>query len=132
MLNSVEVDKYMLENPVTVSPEADIFDAIQLILDNKISGLTVVNDAGDLVGGLSELDCLNAILSARYEGRTNVGKVKDYMITSVTTASLNDDIVDVAADMVKHLHRRRPVVRDGKLVGQITCRQLLKAVRDFS
>jgi len=40
-------------------------------------------------------------------------------------------VVDVADDMLKKGHRRRPVVDNGKLVGQITCRQLLRVVRDF-
>lgn len=132
MLRSVEIENYMLANPVTVAPDADLFTAVQLILDNKISGLCVANDDGELVGVLSELDCLNAILSAAYEDRTSVGTVKDYMTATVVTATVTDDIVDVASDMLKKGHRRRPVVKDGKLVGQITCRQLLRAIKDFS
>ena len=132
MFRSVELEDYMLDNPVKVSQDADLFEAVQLILDNKISGLCVTNEKGELVGVLSELDCLNAILSAMYDNRTSVGTVKDYMTTSVVSSSLHEDIVDVAADMLKNRHRRRPVVKDGKLVGQITCRQLLRAVKDFS
>lgn len=132
MLRSVEVEKYMLETPVTVSPDSDLFEAVRLILENKISGLCVVNSDGDLIGVLSELDCLNAILSAMYDDRTSVGSVKDYMTSAVVTSKEHEDIVDVAADMLRNRHRRRPVVKDGKLIGQITCRQLLQAVRDFS
>ena len=42
MLRSVEIEHYMLDNPVTVSPDADLFEAVQLIVDNKISGICVV------------------------------------------------------------------------------------------
>jgi CBS domain-containing protein len=132
MLRSVEIGHYMLANPVTVSPDADLFEAVQLIVDNKISGICVVKSDRELVGMLSELDCLSAILSASYDDRTSVGTVKDYMATDIATASLTDDIVDVASDMLKQGHRRRPVVKDGKLVGQISCRQLLRAIKDFS
>jgi CBS domain-containing protein len=44
----------------------------------------------------------------------------------------NEDIVDVARDMLANNKRRRPVVENGKLIGQITCRQLLTAMRKFS
>jgi len=43
----------------------------------------------------------------------------------------NEDIVSVAQDMLMKNKRRRPVVEDGKLIGQITCRQLLSAVMGF-
>jgi CBS domain-containing protein len=40
--------------------------------------------------------------------------------------------VDVADDMLKKGHRRRPVLDHGRLVGQITCRQLLRVVSEFN
>ena len=134
MLQSLDVNDYMLHNPLRIGAEADIFDAVQLILDHKVSGLCVVDSQNVLVGVLSELDCLDAILSVIYEGSGRAGKVSDYMtpVGSVVCASLSEDIVDIARDMVRNKRRRRPVVQDGKLVGQITCRQLLRAVRDFS
>lgn len=132
MSYSLDLQDYMLQNPVKISADADIFDAVIMILENKISGLCVVDEANSLVGVLSELDCLRATLSAMYDSRTNVGTVRDYMTADVTTSSLHDDIVDVAEDMLRNNHRRRPVIKDGKLVGQITCRQLLKALGEVS
>ncbi|MFB3078881.1 MAG: CBS domain-containing protein, partial [Lysobacterales bacterium] len=44
----------------------------------------------------------------------------------------HDQITDVAISMLDHKHRRRPVVIDGKLVGQVTCRQILKAIKEFA
>ena len=64
---------------------------------------------------------------------TSIGHVKDYMATeNLVVAHPNEDIVDVAQDMLLKNKRRRPVVEDGKLVGQITCRQLLSAVKKFN
>lgn len=131
MRPSVEIKDYIVHNPVKTTENADLFEAVELILAHKISGICVVNEQNDLVGVLSELDCLSAVLSALYEDRTNVGLVKDYMTTAMYTASVNDDIIEVASDMLKNSHRR-PVVKDGKLVGLVTCRQLLRAIRDFS
>jgi CBS domain-containing protein len=50
---------------------------------------------------------------------------------NLVVAHPNEDIVDVAQDMLKKNKRRRPVVENGKLIGQITCRQLLIAVVKF-
>jgi len=132
MLRSVALRDYMLEHPVTVHDDAHMGEAIRLIIDNKISGLCVVDEQGRLVGILSELDCLRAMLSASYnEG--GIGMVRDYMADdNLVVANPHEDITDVAQDMLRKNKRRRPVVEDGKLVGQITCRQLLKAVKDFN
>lgn len=130
MRGSIEVRDYMGRDPVRVNADADLTHAITLIREHKISGLCVVNAAGELVGVLSELDCLDAILGAAYN-KHSVGKVSEYMSTNIVTASADDDILKVASDMLVNKHRRRPVLEGGKLVGQITCRQLLAAVNDF-
>ena len=131
MLQSVNLRDYMLTNPVKVKPTDNIQEAMQVIIDNKISGVCVVDEQNNLVGILSELDCLRAVLSAIYnEG--NTGLVGEYMASdNLVVAHPNEDIVDVAQDMLLKNKRRRPVVEDGKLVGQITCRQLLSAVKKF-
>ncbi|HEB28440.1 MAG TPA: CBS domain-containing protein [Porticoccus sp.] len=122
----------MLTNPVKVNADADLFDAIESILEYKISGMCVVDEHNHLVGMLSEMDCLKAILSAMYNEETSVGPVREFMTTELFSVSPNADIVDVAQDMLKRGFRRCPVVQDGRLVGQITCRQLLRAVEEFS
>ncbi len=130
MLRSVELKDYMLDYPVRVSPDDDVFEAVHQILAHKISGVCVVDEHDNLVGVLSELDCLQAILSSIYN-ESGVGKVREFMTADVLTVGPRDDIVDVAMDMLKRKHRRRPVVENGKLIGQITCRQLLRAVKEF-
>ena len=53
------------------------------------------------------------------------------MTTAVISCDIRDDLVSVEEDMLKYGHRRRPVVDRGRLVGQITCRQLLRVISDF-
>lgn len=119
-------------NPRRINANEDLFSAIHLILTNKISGLCVVDDNDSLVGILSELNCLQGILGATYN-ESAVGSVGEYMASdNLVTSSPTDDIIDVAMDMLKLKKRRRPIVQDGKLIGQVTCRQLLKAVKEFS
>ena len=132
MLTSVDLRDYMLTNPTKVNENANLSEAMKSIIDNKISGVCVVDDSGKFVGILSEMDCLNAILNATYNN-IGVGKVNEYMIKdNILTAQPGDDIVDIAQDMLLKKHRRRPVIEDGKLVGQVTCRQLLTAVNKFN
>lgn len=133
MLKKIDLEHYMLKQPVTVHPDASLFEAIHLILVNKISGLCVVDESGKLVGLLSELDCLRGVLSATYN-QAAIGAVRDAMTTDdIQVAGPGDAIVDIAEDMLRHNRRRRPVVdHDGRLVGQISIRQLLRAVKEFS
>ena len=126
-----DVYKRQLSHPLKVKADANILEAMQAIIDNKVSGLCVVDDAENLVGILSELDCLRALLSATYN-KTGLGEVRQYMASdNLVVAHPDEDIVDVAQDMLAKNKRRRPVVENGKLIGQITCRQLLTAVKDF-
>lgn len=129
MLQSVELQDYMIKRPVTVPPEMTIYEAAQIILTNRVSGVIVVGEGNELVGMLSEMDCLRVILAGVYNDEEfGAATVADVMTTDVEVQHPHDDIVDVASSMLDHKHRRRPVVVDGKLVGQVTCRQILKVI----
>ena len=133
MLKKIDLEDYMLKHPVTVRPDASLFEAIHLILANRISGVCVVDEAGKLVGMLSELDCLRGVLSATYN-QSAIGTVRDEMTTTnLEVARSGEVIVDIAQNMLQHKRRRLPVVdQDGRLLGQITIRQILRAVKEFS
>lgn len=133
MFRSVRVRDYMLDRPVVVNPETDIHEAIHRILAHRISGVTVVDDENRPVGVLSELDCLRAILWASYhDEEVGTHPVSDHMSTPVETISPTEGIIEVAQSMLDHKRRRRPVVDgQGRMVGQVTCRQLLRAIKGF-
>ena len=88
MLRSVDLSDYMLTNPVTVSAEDNVFSAIDVIVEQKVSGVCVVDSDGSLLGVLSELDCLRAILSATYNENGDVGNVADFMTGEVDCCEL--------------------------------------------
>lgn len=132
MLHSVDLRDYMITNPIKVKDDANLFDTMKIIIDNKVSGVCVINENKALVGMLSEMDCLAAILKATYN-EVGVGLVSEYMTKeNIIVANPSDDIINVAQDMLLKKHRRRPVVENGKLVGQVSCRQLLTAVSKFN
>ncbi len=131
MSGSIQVRDYM-QPTVTVHQSATVSEAAQIILEHKISGVTVVDESGNLAGILSELDCLRAIVNAVYNGSLpGAAIVEDVMTKEVESNSPNEDIVSVAASMLDHKHRRRPIVENGKLLGQVSCRQILRAIKDF-
>jgi len=131
MLNSIKVRDHMVKHPATVHPDTDLFQAIHVLLANKISGVTVVNERKEVVGMLSEMDCLKAILNGSYHGEVG-GIVSQFMISNVETIGPEDNVLEIAQDMFSNKRRRLPVVEDGIMVGQLSCRNVLKAVKDFS
>ena len=115
---------------ITFSPETLIGSAIQSFLENKISGAPVVDEKGNLVGMLSEKDCLWTLLESSYYNNLS-GYVKDYMSTDLTTINLYDSLSEVAQKFLDLRFRRFPVLKNGKLVGQISRRDVLKAVSNL-
>jgi CBS domain-containing protein len=63
LLAKLQIQEIMTRNPFTVSPEATISEAAQLMLDNKISGLPVVDDSGRVVGIITESDIFRLVVT---------------------------------------------------------------------
>ncbi|MCV6610017.1 MAG: CBS domain-containing protein [Amphritea sp.] len=132
MLRSVKASDYMAEKLITFTPETDLFEAINLLVEHRITGAPVICSDGKLVGLLSEADCLKAILTLTYHEEEMGGKVGDYMSEEVYTIRHDADIIAVAEEFINNGRRRLPVVKDGKLVGQISRRDVLRAVERFA
>lgn len=131
MLKSIKVRDYMTKGLITLKPDMDLFEAISLLQKNRISGAPVVDENGHLIGVLSEGDCLNAIIKDIYYEEAG-GRVSEYMSTEVETIGPDEDIVDIAVDFNKKRKRRFPVIEDGRLVGQISQRDILRAVLEIA
>lgn len=134
MLRSVKVQDYMASRLISFGPETQLFDAIRAMQEYGISGAPVVDAEGCLLGMLSELDCLKAILSQTYheEEMGSGGHVADYMTREVDTIAYDADLTDVARAFIAQERRRLPVVKSGKLVGQISRRDVLRVVEEFA
>lgn len=131
MLKSIKVRDYMTTKLITFRPDADIFEAIETLQAHSISGAPVIDSNGQMVGIVSEGDCLKAIIKDIYYEEAG-GKVSDYMSTEIATISPEDDIVDVAVEFQKQKRKRFPVLDDGELVGQISQRDILRAVLEIA
>lgn len=127
------VSDCMHRKPLTIKSDANLVEAIDIIVEYKLTGLTVTDDAGCAVGILSELDCIGAILAAVYnDGDPEFVLVRDAMVDDLKTCAPGDSIVEVAQAMLSSRQRRRPVVEDGKLVGQVSSSNILWALMEHS
>lgn len=131
MLRSVKVEDYMTRQLVTFKPDTELFVAIKVFSESNISGAPVVNDRGELIGMLSEVDCLKAILKHTYHEEEKGGYVGDLMTANVETISSDADIIALSEQFIASNRRRFPVLKNGKLVGQISRKDALRAVSDF-
>ncbi|OMH33955.1 CBS domain-containing protein [Motiliproteus sp. MSK22-1] len=131
MLRSVKVQDYMSTQLITFKPETDLFQAINIFTEHNISGAPVVDDRGEMIGMLSEVDCLKSILSYTYHEEEKGGNVGDFMTDKVDTVKHDEDIVNLADKFINGPRRRFPVLKDGKLVGQISRKDVLRAVKEF-
>ncbi len=131
MLKSVKVEDYMTTQLVTFKPETGLFQAINIFSESYVSGAPVVDDRGQLIGMLSEVDCLKAILKHTYYEEEKGGCVGDFMTADVETVSSDADIIALSEKFISGNRRRFPVLRNGKLVGQISRKDVLRAVSDF-
>lgn len=125
---NIKVSDYMSRNLVTFRPDQTVMEVMTTLIKKKISGGPVVNEKNELVGIISEGDCMKQISNSRYYNHPMEEiKVKEHMVTNVETIDGNMNVFD-AADQFLNSHRRRfPIVEDGKLVGLISQKDVLKA-----
>ena len=131
MLKSVKVRDYMNRETVTLSPDTHLFKAIDILLESQTSGIPVIDASGALVGMLSESDCLRGIINGAYF-EESCGTVQSLMSDAVESIDADADILVAAECFVAKRRRRLPVIDQGKLVGQISQRDLLLALKTFN
>ena len=125
-MRSVKVSDYMTRRLVTVAPHTNVVAAMGLMLEHKISGMPVVTDNGELVGMLSEVDAMRAVVQDSYYDEA-AGVAADFMNAPVESVSPDMDIYTLAEMFIGNHRRRYPVVNSsGALVGQISRRDVLK------
>lgn len=126
-MQSIKVSDYMAASLITFSPETEMRLAISHLVEKRISGAPVVDNHGNLVGLLSEQDCMKVALSAGYHGDFG-GRVKDYMSENVATVDADTSILELAQRFIDSPFRRYPVLRNNRLVGQVSRRDVLRAL----
>lgn len=122
------VSDFMSRDLITFKPEQKVISVVEMLIKHKISGGPVVNDSNELVGIISEGDCLKQISESRYYNMPMEDEtVEQRMIRNVDTIDGNMNVFDAANVFLESKHRRFPIIQDGKLVGQISQKDILKA-----
>jgi CBS domain-containing protein len=143
----MQVRDVMTRNVISVAAGETILKAARIMLQNEISGLPVVDVAGNLVGIVTEGDFLRRSeigtqlrrpkwleflvgpgrLASEFVHATG-RKVDDVMSSDPCTVTENDSLESVVDLMERRRIKRLPVVRDGKLIGIVSRANLLHAL----
>ena len=124
------VKDYMATRLIKFKPDQSIFEAMNLLLSKKISGAPVVNDQNELVGMISESDCMKEVIRGKYHNMPiDTGSISSYMTEEVVYIAPDLNIFEVAQLFLEKELRRFPVVFKGKLVGQISQKDVIRAFK---
>lgn len=119
----------MVRNLITLSPEMDVLDAVDVLLRHRISGAPVVDRDNQFLGTFSERSCISFIVDAAYE-RMPSNTLMAFVDTQPPTINEDTDLLTIAQTFLDSSCRRLPVVDErGRLCGQISRRDIMRAVR---
>ena len=124
----IRVRDYMTTRLITFRPEQSVEEVIYGLIKNRISGAPVVNERNELIGMISEGDCIKQISDSRYHNLPmKHSTIEQCMVKNVDTIDADLNVFDAANQFLNAKRRRVPIVENGKLVGQISQKDVLKA-----
>ena len=127
-MESLKVGDYMSQRPVTFTTEMPVAEAVEKLLHCHQTGGPVVNGKRELVGFLSEQDCLRMMIESSYY-REQVARVKDVMVKEALSVKPYTSVLEVAQKMISEKPKVYPVIDDdGVLLGSISRAQVLNAI----
>lgn len=126
------VSDYMTRDLITFTPNQSIESVMQTLIKHRISGGPVVNEKNELIGVISEGDCIKQISESRYYNMPMQDQtIEKHMGKNVETIDGNMNIFDAANKFLQAKRRRFPILEEGKLVGQISQKDVLKAAMEL-
>jgi CBS domain-containing protein len=116
----------MTEDVVSVKPGTPIYEAVEVLAENKIAGVPVVEDDMTLVGVLSEKDVLSLLFFAHGDEEQKV--VADFMTQPAVYFDENESLLNVCDCLINHSFRRVPITSNGKLTGIISRADIIECI----
>ena len=112
----------------SVSSEASVLEALKLMVEKNI-GAVLVMDHQELAGILSERDCARKVELVGKTAKTT--KVGEIMTSKVLYVDVSQSLEECMAIMIDKNIRHLPVYEEGKLLGLLSVRDVLKEVVDY-
>lgn len=120
------VSDYMIREVLTLKPDLTMEDAADFFIEHRIAGAPVVNENDQVIGVLSETDCLRILMDENVKGGQ---PVQNHMTDLVWIVEPGTSILYVSKIMIDAKLRRLPVVEENRLVGQISMSDCIHALR---
>jgi len=108
----------MIKDPITLDPQSTVGDAQMIVKKNKIGGIPIIDASNNLMGIVTNRDL-------RFQKDQSM-KLDEIMTKNLMTAKLGISLDDAEKILKKHKVEKLPIVEEGKLVGLITYKDILK------
>ena len=119
----INLGDVMARAVVSVAPEDTLGEAAQKMADEGV-GSAVVLDHGRLIGILTERDLLKAVAGRIHSSEA---RVREWMTEDPVTAPSDTSAEDAVRTMLEHGFRHLPVVEEGRMVGVVSLREVVRA-----
>ncbi|GGE34165.1 CBS domain-containing protein [Psychroflexus planctonicus] len=131
--DKLSVADCMQKNVVTFTENMCLVEAMKIMIQKKVSGGPVINANNEVIGIISEGDCIKQISDSRYYNMPMSDvSVGSKMSRKVETVKPTENVFDIANQFL-HLKRRRfPVIENGKLVGLVSQKMLMKVALELT
>ena len=124
-----QIKDIMTKEVICVRKNTPILEAIQIMVDNSITGVPVVEEDMILIGMLSEQDVLRLFNTYKQERNRTAG---EFMTQPAVYFEENDRLLDVCYRLRDYSIRRVPVTSEGKVTGIISKADILKCILHLS
>ncbi len=116
--------KHKGHHVVSVAPHQTIASVVKVLTQNRIGAAPVVNEAGQLIGIISERDIIRGM--SEYAGTVLTLPAEQLMTREVKTCSFEDQLVDLMEVMTRQRIRHLPVIENGALHGIVSIGDVVK------
>lgn len=114
----------------TLRPDMEIYEAIDVLENKRAAGAPVLDADGNLLGILTEKDCLRVTSNGAYQSLAS-GTVRDYMSEPKAIVTTDMDLFTVAKQFLDTNFAVLPVLENGKPVGRISRQDMLRGIQQL-
>ncbi len=122
----IKAKEIMNTNVITIGQDEDLAEAVRSMVLNNVTGLPVVDEDGTLAGMITEKDVLTMLSDVPYQP----ARVADFMTTKVVCFGRDDSLETIAESFRQNHFRRVPILDEGRLVGIISRRDIVRYIND--